>query len=235
MIESSPLTVNFAYTDITEEQVEMLVNKMKELDYNRERSYGFVIEETLPDEVSAYLVVTTPIKIQDYDEKQDEVVTKQVDKTELIPFRIDAQKNLLEVFSNQSDTTDVKTRLGEALEWDITISESPVNLAELYEELDGNLYDTEVTSLQISNFSVSDNTTGSYRAKVLDESEGKRLISNHQNDISYLAIEFETTTETATVGFYRSGSVRIYNNIEEEAKLLDYIKESLGRGVMSDA
>jgi hypothetical protein len=180
-----------------------------------------------PERVSAHLVITTPVKIQDYDEERQEIVDKQVDKTELIPFRIDVEHNFLEVFSNQSDTGEVKTRLGEAIGWDISITEAPINLAKLYDALSVSDYETEITSIQISNFSVDNNTTGSYRMKVFEESEGIKYVSEYQNNVSYLAVKFKNEVETATVGFYRSGSIRIYSNIENDSHLLDNIKMAL--------
>jgi len=237
MIESSPLTVNFARTELGDNTFEDLVDGIGGLEYSRNRSYGFVIESLDPERVSAHLVITTPVKIQDYDEERQEIVDKQVDKTELIPFRIDVEHNFLEVFSNQSDTGEVKTRLGEAIGWDISITEAPINLAKLYDALSVSDYETEITSIQISNFSVDNNTTGSYRMKVFEESEGIKYVSEYQNDVSYLAVKFKNEVETATVGFYRSGSIRIYSNIENDSHLLDNIKMALNSSdeVMQDA
>jgi len=237
MIESSPLTVNFARTELGDNTFDDLVDGIDGLEYSRSRSYGFVIESLEPEQVSAHLVITTPVKIQDYDEDRQEIVDKQVDKTELIPFRIDLENDFLEVFSNQSDTGEVKTRLGEAIGWDISITESPINLAKLYDALDASDYETEITSIQISNFSVDNNTTGSYRMKVFEESKGIEYVSEYQNNVSYIAVEFQNEVETATVGFYRSGSVRIYSNVENDSHLLNNIKKSLNSSeeVMQDA
>jgi len=237
MIKSSPLTVNFARIDTGDETLDSLVEGIENLQYTRKRSYGFVVESLESNLISAHLVVTTPIKIQDYDEESKEITDKQVDETKLIPFRIDLDRKFLEVFSNQSDTSELKTRLGEAVGWDISITESPVNLAELYDSLTSLDYNLEVTSLQISNFVVDENTIGSYRMKTFDTSEVESYLSEYQNNVSYLAVEFENDVETATVGFYRSGSVRIYSNIEEDEPLLETIKEGLNHSgeVMANA
>jgi len=237
MIESSPLTVNFAKTELGDNTFEDLVDSIEQLEYSRDRSYGFVIESLKPEQISAHLIITTPVKIQDYNEESREIINKQVDKTELIPFQIDLKRNFLEVFSNQSDTSEVKTRLGEAMGWKISITESPLNLAKLYDALKETDYETNITSLQIKNFSVDDNTTGSYRMNVFEESEGIEYLSEYQNNVSYLCVELSDEIETATVGFYRSGSIRIYSNIETDAHLLEKIKVALNssEGVTKNA
>jgi hypothetical protein len=145
--------------------------------------------------------------------------------------------NFLEVFSNQSDTGEVKTRLGEAMGWNISITESPLNLAKLYDALNETDYEMNITSLQIKNFAIDDNTTGSYRMNVFEESEGIEYLSEYQNNVSYLCVEFSDEIESATVGFYRSGSIRIYSNIETDAHLLEKIKVALNssEGVTKNA
>lgn len=237
MIESSPFTVNLARMAIDESRYDEMADGLEDLEYSRERSYGFVIEDFEPHLISARLVITTPVKIQDYDEEKEEITDIQVDKTELIPFRVDFDKQYLEVFASSDDTSRVITRLGEAMNWDISISQSSLNLLELYDSLGTIDWDVSINSLQISNFSIDEHTTGSYRMKIFDKSQAKEYMSKYGNNIAYLGTEFSKGNEDVAIGFYKSGSIRIFSSTEEDSQLLSSIKNSLNRydGVMKDA
>jgi hypothetical protein len=84
MITSSPLTVNLVRADVSEEDYESLISGLKDMEYTRDRSYGFSLESVEESRLSGHLVITTPTNIQEFDEESQTVVKKQMDRTELI-------------------------------------------------------------------------------------------------------------------------------------------------------
>ncbi|QSG10565.1 hypothetical protein HSBGL_0124 [Halapricum desulfuricans] len=236
MIESSPLTVNLVRADIDEDEYDELISGLKDMRYTRERSYGFSLESVGETMLSGHLVITTPTNIQEFDEESQSVVKKQIDRTELIPFRIDLANGFLEVFSNQDDVSKMKTRLGEASDWDIGLTEYPLDLSALYDGLIKKDKDLSIKSMKINNFSPDGNVTGSYHLKMFEGSEAENLLSDYGNNVSYLGAEFDNGTERVTVGFFRSGSIRLYSNSESDDQLLTTIKKAVNEAeVMPNA
>jgi hypothetical protein len=227
MIASSPLTVNLVRADVSEEEYESLISGLKDMEYTRDRSYGFSLESVEERLLSGHLVITTPTNIQEFDEESQTVVKKQIDRTELIPFRIDLANDFLEVFSNQDDVSKIKTRLGEASNWDIGLTEYPLDLSALYEGLIVQDNELSIKSMKINNFSPSSDVTGSYHLKMFEGNKAKELLSEYGNNVSYLGAEFDNGTERITVGFFRSGSIRLYTNSEKDDQLLTTIKTAI--------
>jgi len=227
MIESSPLTVNLVRADIDKEEYDDLISGLKDMRYTRERSYGFSLESVGENLLSGHLVITTPTNIQEFDEKTQSVVKRQIDRTELIPFRIDLANEFLEVFSNQDDVSKMKTRLGEASDWSIGLTEYPLNLAALYEGLITQDNDLKIKSMKINNFSPGGSVTGSYHLKMFEGGEAKDLLSEYRNNVSYLGAEFDNGDQRVTVGFFRSGSIRLYSDCQKDEKLLATIKKAI--------
>jgi hypothetical protein len=153
------------------------------------------------------------------------VENQEVDRTDLIPFRIDFEHQFLEVFSNQEDTSKVVTRLSQLANWSVAISDINLDLSELHRSLIGSNFDIDTSSLRISNFSLSEQTNGSCHLKVFDESEVQRLMEKYNTDVTYLGIKFDIPGEEISVGFYRGGTIRFYNKTEEDNELMSSIKQ----------
>lgn len=227
MIESSPFTANISSIDLTEQNYEMLIEGIKQTPFDEHQSYGFVPEIVDEDILSARLVFRTATTIPDINEDTQEIEPKERKRTDLIPFRIDFQNQLLEVFDNKQNTQKLVTRLSSLAQWEITIQSLSIDLDQLYHEITQTTYPATITGLRIQDFSINDHTRGSYHTKIFESDEGERLLNKYPEKISYLTVEFELQGEKTTVGFYQSGSIRFYSNSGRDDKLMNDIKKMI--------
>lgn len=225
MIESSPFTNNIVAIDVSQDQYTEIADGIRDSEYTRNKSYGFVPEAIDSDFLSAHLVLTTPVVVQSFNEQTREVEDQEVDRTELIPFRIDFEHQFLEVFSNQNDTSKVVTRLSQLTNWSVTISDINLNLSELHCALMATDFDIDTTSLRISNFSLNEHTNGSCHLKVFEENEVQRLMDEYNTDVTYLGTQFDIRDEEISIGFYRGGTIRFYSKTKEDDELMTSIKQ----------
>jgi hypothetical protein len=229
MEESSPLTDNLLHIKLSESDFEDAVTEMQSLDYTRERTYGFEVSEIHEDIVNSNLVITTPTKVQKFDEERGEVIEDTEKRTKVIPFRLDFKNNLLEVFSNKKDTKKVKTRISELAKWNVSISDIEIDVEDMRNLASNEGLDAEISSLKIDNFSLRENTEGNCFLNVYDEDETEDLISEYTDDISYISLSIEEKGEEIKIGIYRSGSIRIYSDANDDKKILRKIKKVLVR------
>ncbi len=224
MIESSPLTNNLLKIDVESSIFEELVNDIENTPYTEERTYGFVPEEFKENIISAYLIVKTPTKIRSFNEKSQEVEERDISRTSLVPFRIDLTNNFLEVFSNKQNVQQLRTRISQIASWDLSLENITLDLEELFEKLNNGRYEVCPNALRINNFSLNEYTNGNCYLEVYDKKELNRLLRKYGQDVSYMGAEFEIRKEKITVGFYKSGSVRLYSKSEEDEEILEYLK-----------
>jgi len=227
MIESSPFTANLSEIDLTREDYENLIEGIQNTPYTEERSFGFVPEATEKEYLSANLVFRTATTIPDINESTQEIEPIEQKRTDLIPFRLDFERGLLEVFSNKEDTRKLTTRLSGLADWGMTIEPLSLELAPLYQELSENSFALSITGLRIQDFSINEHTNGSYHLKVFEESEGERLLEKYNTDISYITVEFDVGRNDITIGLYQSGSIRFYSKSDEDEELLEHIKNMI--------
>jgi hypothetical protein len=232
MIVTSPFTVNVAKLGTTDDFYEQLVNGLNNTPYNQNNGFGFSIDTIEQDYISAYLILSNPIVVQRFDQDQQEVVETEVNREKLVPFRVDFDIGLLEVFSSQSDTTPVISRISELIEWSTSITESGLEVNGLYASLQESDLDIEIRSMHISDFEY-DTVRGNYHLKSFNEREAEQLISEYRGNISYLCIVAENHSDTATFGFYRSGSIRLYSNTDGDDEFWNEMKHSIS-GNMGD-
>lgn len=227
MIVSTPFTDNMSVIQNSGEISDKLIQGIESTSYTEEDGVGFSIDSVKQDSISAYLILKETRIIQDYNPSEGQVEEQNESRRVLIPFRVDWEYNMLEVFSDKDDTKKLITRLGNIVDWDLSISRVNLNLSDFYRQLQNSNYDTTTKSLRISDFSVSESTRGNVHLNVFDEDDASSLISEHYGDVSYLCLEFKMESEEVTVGFYNSASIQIYNNTTTETTLLQTIKNMI--------
>lgn len=230
MIVDSPFTVNVAKIGQPNSLYDQLVDGLQSTPYDQSNGFGFTVEAIEQDYVSAYLILSNPVAVRQFDQDSGEVVEREIHQEKLVPFRIDFDTGLLEIFSSQSDTSQVITRISELIEWSSPISETGIKTSNLYSSLRENAADIEIQSMHISDFEY-DTVRGNYHLKSFDESEAENLLSEYAGDVSFLCISAQAHNETATFGFYRSGSIRLYNNTNHEEQFWNDMKYAVSENL----
>ena len=234
MIKDSPFTANISDITASGGTYSEIKNSIQTTEYNEERAYGFVPEESGEELVSAYLVIKRTTTITDFNQDTQEIENRKESQRRLIPFRMDFENEFLEVFSNKDDTKTVITRLADIAGWNIGIDSLALDISSFYDQIKGGQYATVVSSVRLNDFSLNDNTRGTCHLKVFDEGEALRLLDEYQNQVSFMTVEFQVQGNSVSVGFYDSGSIRFYSKTEDDEALLEFLKEQLHESIEGD-
>ncbi|QCS43887.1 hypothetical protein [Natrinema versiforme] len=226
MIASPPFSDNISRIHFDDLEASELVELLDKSEYKRGDAYGFSLEESEPSLISAHLMLTSPEIRQVFDEDTQSVEEQQIDTVEMIPFRIDTKYSLLEIFSSKDSVSTVTNKLGQLTNWDITIENAALDLLSVRDSISEE-YRTEIQSMKISNYSVSDSAIGSCRLKMNGPGAGEQLVEEYNEDITYLGLEVRSQSDTVTLGLYESGSIQVYNNMDGLSGLVDTIKQSM--------
>lgn len=234
MIKDSPFTANISDITASEGTYSEIKDSIQTTEYNEERAYGFVPEESGEGLVSAYLVIKRTTTITDFNQDTQEIENRKESQRRLIPFRMDFENEFLEVFSNKDDTKTVITRLADIAGWNIGIDSLALDISSFYDQIKGGQYATVVSSVRLNDFSLNENTRGTCHLKVFDEGEALRLLDEYRNQVSFMTVEFQVQGNPVSVGFYDSGSIRFYSKTEDGEALLEFLKEQLHESIEGD-
>jgi hypothetical protein len=232
MIGSPPFANNLSRIHLNGLDSSELVSQLQNEEYHRGDAYGFTVEKVEDTLVSAYLLLTRPEVRQVFNEESQSVEEQEIQVIEKIPFRIDFKYGLLEIFADQDSISDVTNKIGQVSGWETSIENATFNPRDVFEEIQKE-YNIELTSVKISDYSVSDSVVGDLSADVNDQDAGQRLIEEYTGNVSYVGVRVKTRGGKVTIGIYDSGSILVYNEVDNIIEVLDVIKESVVGGELS--
>ncbi|WP_434521859.1 hypothetical protein [Halorubrum sp. AS12] len=220
----SPATINIS--KIGTEDWNSVPTDLEQQSFSQSSSFGFRSVDKENEIISAELITSTNTRITRYDPEREDIVEETITSTEEISFRINQNSELLEVYSNKDDNGEVINRLGQTIDR-VTISDLNIYLEDIVEQLKSHEVDFEISALRINNISPEPNTNGNCYLNTHTDSVAEKLISEYEDDVTYLCIEISLDSEEATIGFYRSGSVRIFSNVNEDEKLFSIVRAAI--------
>jgi hypothetical protein len=225
VITESPFNANLAIIEPGKDNYQTALEGINGLQFTEDRSYGFNISESKDLAISGHFVEKTPVKTETFDETTQHVVDKEIEQTLLIPFQLDFNIGLLCIFSDQSDTNKLVSRISEASDFSFHITETQLPIDRVYTNLQEREWVVDVSSIRIQNFEAEKGISGTYTIKDAGDVRIRELIESHSSDITILRANIKTPSQQATFGFFQSGTVRLYSSLEEENPLWRDIKE----------
>lgn len=229
VITESPFNANLAVLEPGKENHQAALEGIKKLRFSESRSYGFNILRSNEMFVGGYFVEKTPVKTETFDVSTQQVVDREIEQTVLIPFQLDFNIGILSIFSDQSDTSKLISRIGEAIDFGFAITEKKLPIDQVYANLQEKEWSVNVSSIRIQNFESEGGLSGTYTIKDVGDMRIRELIESHSSDITILRAKIKTPSQEATFGFFQSGTVRLYSSMESENPLWSEMKE-ISRG-----
>lgn len=219
MIESTPFTANIRKYSGTDSQE--VTDRIAE-----EKNSKFQIKSHTDSRLSGYHLQEEVVKM-DVVNESGEVVEEEIERISPIPFSIYLGENVIEVYSNQSNTSELVSELTTVACPEFTISDSPLQLKRVYEKLTEDGLITDLGSLRISNFETKDDLSGTFTAKNVLYENAKNLMDKRENEITVMRGTVKSADIEGKVGFFRSGSVRVYSHLDEELQFWNAIMDKV--------
>lgn len=232
MIKESPFTMNFAKIGASDSELQSVIEGMERYSFNEDRGFGFSIESERETTLSAYLVERNRVKLREYDSASNSVVETDNYQTSLIPFEMDFERNLLYVFSNQSDLTKAISRIGEVSRWSFPIDSVTFDLSALYKKLDRSGTMTRLTSVRVRNFRTESGFGGVFTVKSGFKRNISQFVEQENGDITVIRGVIATPANEGKMAFYRSGGIRLYNRVEQEDVFWGAIEDSVNSAII---
>lgn len=223
MIPDSPLTINVSSVEVDNKN--KFIEEIKRATQEQNESFWFNVDSVNQTAVYAKLVSTTSTKITTVGEN-GEIASQTIIEANEIPFGINFESGILEVFDNKDSKGEVINRLGQ-ISHNLVTRDVTVDLSEvlrIFSEKDINM---STSGIRINNYSPIENTNGNCYLNVFEKNTARNILSEYGKDISYISVELSegSDSEPVTVGFYRSGSVRVFSKLQEGDPELESIRK----------
>jgi hypothetical protein len=227
MIADSPLVDSFSRVDFADTSYDDVALALQNAEYAEGDAAGFATDTFQNDAISANLVLASATTVEAYDADTGDVAQREVDRTELVPFRLDFANDLLEVFGSRADARRVQVHLTDLDGVSVSFEPLDVAIGDLHDALRGSSLDVAVTSLRVRNFSPVEHTTGDAFLRVEEGADAAALLADYGADAYFLGTELGVGGETVTVGFYDSGAIQVYSKTDQTEPLLDTLKNAV--------
>ncbi|MXR19600.1 hypothetical protein [Halobacterium bonnevillei] len=227
MIADSPLVDTLSTIEFTDTTYDDVALALQNAEYADGDAAGFATDTFQQDAISANLVVSSPTTVEAYDAGTGDVSEQEVDRTELVPFRIDFANDLLEVFASRADARSVQQHLGALDEIDATFGDYTIDVPSLHGALQASDLDATPTSVRIRNFSPMAHTDGDCFLRLDGDADVDGLLDEYGSNVYFLGTKLVHDGRDLTLGFYQSGAVQLYSKTDATEDLLDRLKDAI--------
>jgi hypothetical protein len=227
MIADSPLVDTLSTIEFTDTTYDDVALALQNAEYADGDAAGFATDTFQQDAISANLVVSSPTTVEAYDAGTGDVSEQEVDRTELVPFRIDFANDLLEVFASRADARTVQEYLGALDEIDATFGDYTIDVPSLHGALQDSDLDATPTSVRIRNFSPMAHTDGDCFLRLDGDADVDGLLDEYGSNVYFLGTKLAHDGRELTLGFYQSGAVQLYSKTDATEALLDRLKDAI--------
>lgn len=227
MIADSPLVASLSRVDFGDTSYDDVALALQNADYAAGDAAGFATDTFQNDAISANLVLAAATTVEAYDASTGDVAEREVEQTELLPFRLDFANDLLEVFGSRADARTVQDHLADLDGVSVSFDPLEIDVDDLHDSLRGSSLDVTVTSLRVRNFSPVEHTSGDAFLRIEEDADVAGLLADYGDDVYFLGTELGVGGETVTVGFYDSGAIQVYSKTDQTENLLGTLKNAV--------
>lgn len=227
MITDSPLVDSLSRVDFENTTYDDVALALQNADYAEGDAAGFATDTFQNDAISANLVLDAATTVEAYDASTGDVAQREVEQTELVPFRLDFANDLLEVFGSRADARRVQQHLTDLDGVSASFQPLEIDVGGLHDALRATSLDVTVTSVRVRNFSPVAHTSGDAFLRVEEDADVAGLLADYGDDVYFLGTELGVGGETVTVGFYDSGAVQVYSKTDQTESLLATLKDAV--------
>lgn len=227
MITDSPLVDSLSRVDFENTSYDDVALALQNAEYAEGDAAGFATDTFQNDTISVNLVLASATTVEAYDADTGDVAQREIEQTELVPFRIDFANGLLEVFGSRTDARRVQQHLADLDGVSVSFQPLDVAIGDLHDALRSSSLDLTVTSLRVRNFSPVEHTTGDAFLRVEEGADAAALLADYGEDAYFLGTELGVGGEAVTVGFYDSGTIQVYSEADQTESLLSELKNAV--------
>lgn len=200
---------------------EDIIRKLIEIDLD----CRFVINDNNEHTIDGYYITYYNSKEFRFDEESSILETIIVRKNLIIPFFIDLERSILDVWSNKSNVTRFIKDLCIALDNSIEINPIFIDLEQISEKLENKRI--KVKGLKIDNYILEKDIIANCILDLKNHSNPVEVVKKYSKNLIYLTLVVSTSEdELLTLIVYKTGSIVIYKNREEVTlETLDFIRK----------
>ncbi len=223
---SSPVTINYKKLIYLDEKLYYeLINQFEKTPYTPKTGSGFLIKNQEINSIQCYFILEKPIYYTIYDVTNNTIKKEKSIKKDVVEFLIDKKNHLIEIYSNKQNSKRLINEIGKLCKFNLTISDIIFNPKIIIKKFEDEKINFIIRSLKIRDFTIKKRIIGTYNIRSIENYEAKEIINESNHNISYFTVQMKIEKKFLTIGIYRSGTIRLFNKIEDIENSLEDLKK----------
>lgn len=211
------------FTPLSSVGVENIVDNLSL--YNVDNEDRFVLKENRDGYIDGYYVITYITKEMTYDYQTNEFIAVDMKKSLAIPFCIDTNNNLLDIWANKTNASKVITAIALSMNNQVIIEAIDISFSHVITRMQKAR--VHIGKIKLDNIVFEDNIIASCVFDLTNHETPYFVIDKYKKYIVQITAIFKNDNgEAVTVTVYSSGSIVIYKSKEDlPPEVLAKIKE----------
>lgn len=194
--------------------------------FSDDSGFGFSNVTLSENILSARVVKRTSTFINDYDNKSNEFLKKQIFVYSDLQFFIDFNFNILYVLGGLSQLNYLKSIFRTILNINIQIAPIDLNAAIFFDLVNKKNIDAQIEQIIINRFNFNNGIVGRFSGHVIDQKTGYDLINEYKTDIVKISFLIKLNeNECFTLQVLPNGSIKFLSEESEFEYFLNYLKQ----------
>ncbi|HEY5588546.1 MAG TPA: hypothetical protein VIK86_06280 [Candidatus Paceibacterota bacterium] len=180
------------------------------------------ITETIID---GYYVTYFNSKELVFNQEMDSLETVLVRKNTVVPFSINIEKNILDVWSSKNNTNKLVSQIGILLNHQVIIESIIINLEKIVSNLSEK--NIKIGKIKIDNYPIESDIIASCMFDLKNHSDPLSIVKKYSKNLIQLAlVVVNENKDLLTMMIYKNGSVVVYKSKEEiSLETLEFIRK----------
>ncbi len=185
----------------------------------------FLLEEACGSIIDGYYISYYNSKEIIYNTENALLETVLVRKNSIVPFSINLENCILDIWGNKSNVVNLTSEIGILLNHNIKMDYININL----EKIASNLKDTSIRigKIKIDNYPLEKDIIAQCTLDLKNYGNSKTIVEKYSKDLVQISlIIYSDTEESLTMMIYKSGSVVVYKSKDDiSQETLDLIRK----------
>lgn len=209
-----------------ETQEKLSLEKLIELIFvDEDDEEKFILNEVFDSIIEGYFINYYNSKEIIFNSESSSLETIIVKKSSVIPFSIDTENNIIDIWGSRNNVIRIINKIGILLNHKVTLEYITINLEKV--ALNLNDESVKIGKIKIDNYALEKDIIAQCTFDLKNHSNSKEIVKRYSKDLVQLSLTiYKNGEDILTMIIYRSGSIVIYKSKDEISQdSLDLIRK----------
>lgn len=217
-------TITFRKIKLNDQQFNKLCNYINEMPFSEDNKEGFIIEDWDKANITACYILDLPTFEERYDPTQNLIVREQTFRITFVPFTIDNEVGVIEIYGAKRNINRLVQVIGKALNFEVAVEEYEFSPRKILKQLRINGIEYEITRIHVHDFPVYADILGDCNLKVAGLAGIDDIINKYSDKITQIKLGVIYEDNVIPLLINSLGTMRLYIRDSMPEAFINHVK-----------